>query len=87
MTLRSGLFIISASLLIGCVNKDFVGFDPNLEWSIRGKISVSTSDFTGVYKFAVFNKDEADEIIVSSLFGLELYRIRVVTNGVQSFLM
>ena len=83
MNLRSGLFIISAFLLIGCVSKNLVGFDPNLEWSIRGKISVSTSEFTGVYKFAVLNKNEANEIVVSTLFGIELYRIRLLPKGVS----
>ena len=83
MNLRIGLFIISACLIIGCVNKNLVGFDPNLEWSIRGKISVSTSEFTGVYNFAVFNKNEANEIVVSTLFGIELYRIRLLPTLVS----
>ncbi len=81
MNLRISFFIISTFLIIGCVNKNFVGFDPNLEWSIRGKISVSTSEFTGIYNFAVFNKNEVNEIVVSTLFGIELYRIRLLPTG------
>ena len=83
MMLRSGLFIISCFLLVGCVNKNFGGFDPNLEWSIRGKISVSSSEFARVYNFSVFNKNEANEIVVSSLFGIELYRIALLPSGIS----
>ena len=83
MTLRSRLFIIFSFLLVGCVNKDYVGFDPNLEWSIRGKISVSAAEFTGVYNFAGFHKSEANEIVVSSSFGIELFRITFLFNGVS----
>ena len=83
MMLRSGLFIISCFLLVGCVNKNFGGFDPNLEWSIRGKISVSSSEFARVYNFSVFNKNEANEIVVSSLFGIELYRVALLPSGIS----
>ena len=83
MMLRIGLFVFSAFLIIGCVNKNLVRFDPNLEYSIRGKISVSTSEFTGVYNFAVFSKNEANEIVISTLFGIELYRIRLLPTGVS----
>ena len=82
MMLRSSLVIVFTLLLISCVNKDFVDFDPNLKWSASGKISVSISEFTGVYNFAVFNTNEANEIVIFSRFGIELYKVTFLSNGI-----
>ena len=78
-----GLFlIISASLLFSCVNTEFAAFDPNLEWTIRGKISFNSSQASGIYNFAVFKKNEVKEIVVSSVFGIDIYRIKLLSDGV-----
>ena len=78
-----GLFLIfSASLLFSCVNTEFAAFDPNLEWTIRGKISINSSQGSGIYNFAVFKKNEDKEIAVSSVFGIDIYRIKLLSDGV-----
>ena len=82
MRARKLFFMISSSLLISCVNTEFAAFDPNLEWNIKGRISVSRSETSGIYNFAVSKKNEVEELVVFSLFGLELYRTRLLSNGV-----
>jgi hypothetical protein len=78
-----GLFlIIFVSLLFSCVNNEFSTFDPNLEWTIRGKISFNSSEVSGIYNFAVLKKNKVKEIVVSSLFGIDIYRIKLLSNGV-----
>ena len=77
-----GLFIfVSASLLFSCVNTEFAAFDPNLEWTIRGKISINSSQASGIYNFAVLKKNEVKEIVVSSVFGIDIYRIKLMSDG------
>ena len=77
-----GLFIfVSASLLFSCVNTEFAAFDPNLEWTIRGKISINSSQASGIYNFAVLKKNEVKEIVVSSIFGIDIYRIKLMSDG------
>ena len=77
-----GLFIfVSASLLFSCVNTEFAAFDPNLEWTIRGKISINSSQASGIYNFAVLKKNEVKEIVVSSVFGIDIYRIKLLSDG------
>ena len=77
-----GLFIfVSASLLFSCVNNEFAAFDPNMEWAIRGKISINSSRASGLYNFAVFKKNEFKEIVVSSVFGIDIYRIKFLSDG------
>ena len=77
-----GLFIfVSASLLFSCVNNEFAAFDPNMEWAIRGKISINSSQASGLYNFAVFKKNEFNEIVVSSVFGIDIYRIKLLLDG------
>ena len=82
MRVRRLLLVICGSLLFSCVNTEFAAFDPNLEWAIRGKISFDSPEFSGFYNFAVFKKNEYQEIVVSSLFGIDIYRIKLLPNGV-----
>ena len=82
MRVRRLFLIVSATLLFSCVNTEFVAFDPNLEWTIRGKISFNSPEASGIYSFAVFKNNEIKEIVVSSLFGIDIYRIKLLSNGV-----
>ena len=82
MRVRGLFLVISTSLLISCVNTDFAAFDPNLEWTIKGKISFNSSEASGIYNVAVFQKNGAKKIIVSSLFGIDIYRIKVLSDGI-----
>ena len=82
MRVRRLFLIISASLLFSCVNTEFSTFDPNHEWTIRGRISINSSQGLGIYNFAVFKKNEVKEITVSSVFGIDIYRIKLLSDGV-----
>ena len=83
MSVRRFLPLICASLLFSCVSSEFAAFDPNLEWTIRGKISFNSPESSGIYNFAVFKNNEGKEIVVSSLFGMEIYRIKLLPNGLS----
>ena len=82
MRVRRLFVIVSATLLFSCVNTEFVAFDPNLEWTIRGKISFNSPEASGIYSFAVFKNNEIKEIVISSLFGIDIYRIKLLSDGV-----
>ena len=82
MRVRELFLIIPAALLFSCVNTEFAAFDPNLEWTIKGKISFDSSEASGIYNFSVLKNNETKEIIVSSLFGIDIYRINFLSDGV-----
>ena len=82
MRVRGLFLIISTTLLYSCVNTEFAAFDPNLEWTIKGKISFNSSEASGIYNFAIFKKNEAKRIVISSLFGIDVYRIKLLSDGV-----